>query len=86
MSQLVYVLIDAIEGKAGQLAQTLRDQPGVKVVDLLEGPPNVIVMLQARSRQKLAELTNQALVSVEAVCCRDSLTAKPITNDDNRGG
>ena len=62
MSDRVYVLIDAIEGQVGQVAQTLRDQPGVKVVDLLEGPPDVIVMLQARSRQKLAELTNRALV------------------------
>ena len=56
------MLIDAVEGKAGQIAQMLRGQPGVKMVDLLEGPPDVIMMLQARSRQKLVELTNQALV------------------------
>ena len=56
------MLIDAVEGKAGQIAQMLRGQPGVKMVDLLEGPPDVIMMLQARSRQELVELTNQALV------------------------
>jgi len=62
VSKRVYVLIDAVEGKAGQIAQMLRGQPGVKMVNLLEGPPDVIMMLQARSIQKLAELTNQALV------------------------
>ena len=78
MSERVYVLIDAIEGKAGQVAQTLRDQSEVKVVDLLEGPPDVIVMLQAHSRQKLAELTNRALASVEAAT--ENLQVLPVQN------
>ena len=74
----MYVLIDAIEEKVGQLAQMLRDQPGVKVVDLLEGPPDVIVMLQAHSKQKLAELTNRALAPVQAVT--EHLQVLPVQN------
>jgi hypothetical protein len=65
MNERVYVLIDATEGKAGQVVQVLRGQPGVEMVDLLEGPPNVLVMLQARSIRKLADLTNRALASAE---------------------
>ena len=67
MSKRVYMLIDAVEGKAGQIAQMLRGQPGVKMVDLLEGPPDVVVMLQAHNRQKLAELTNRALAAVDSM-------------------
>ena len=81
VSERVYVLIDAIEGKAGQLAQTLRDQPGVTMVDLLKGPPDVIVMLQARSRQKLAELTNKTFASVEKMA--DTWQLLPVQNGRN---
>jgi len=82
MNERVYVLMDAIEGKAGQVAQMLRDQPGVKMVDLLEGPPDVIVMLQAHSRQKLAELTNRALASVDSMT--GDLQVLPVQNDTVR--
>jgi hypothetical protein len=56
----------------------LRGQPGVKMVDVLEGPPDVIVMLQARSRLELAELTSQALVSVESMT--EDLKVLPVQN------
>ena len=78
MSERVYLLIDATEGKAGQVAQVLRGHPRVNLVDLLEGPPDVIVMLQARSRLELAELTNQALVSVESMT--EDLKVLPVQN------
>jgi len=67
VSERVYVLTDAIEGKAVQVAQMLRGQPGAKMIDLLEGPPDVAVILQARSRHKLAELTNRALSLVDSM-------------------
>ena len=78
MSERVYLLIDAIEGKGGQVAQTLRGHPGVKMLDLLEGPPDVIVMLQALSRQKLAELTNLALASVDSMT--EGMQVLPVQN------
>jgi hypothetical protein len=41
--------------------------PGVVIVDALEGPPDVIMVVEASERQKLAELTIRALASVETV-------------------
>ena len=67
MNTRVYVLIDSVEGKAHEVLMILRGKPGIAFVDLLEGPPDIIVMLQARNRQSLAELTNHALASVEAM-------------------
>ena len=81
MSEGVYILIDVTEGKAGQVAETLRGQPGVKMIDLLEGPPDVVVILQARSRQKLAELTNRALALVENIT--EGIQVLPVQNEQN---
>ena len=60
-----YVLLNIVDGKASQVAQTLRGKDGVKVVDVLEGQPNLILMIQAHNRQRLADLTNRALASVD---------------------
>ena len=62
-----YVLLNIVDGKAGQVTQTLRGKAGVKMVDVLEGPPNVIMMIQARDRQRLADLTNWALAAVDTM-------------------
>ena len=89
MSARVYILLDVMEGKSDQVARTLRGEPGVTTVDLLEGLPNVIVVLQARGRRKLAELTIRALASVETVTeglqllptrdeCNSSVLTKPL--------
>ena len=67
MANRVYILLDAIEGKADQVAETLRVSAGMKMVDVLEGQPNVIMMIQARDRGQLAKLTNRALASVETM-------------------
>jgi len=81
VNERVYVLIDAIEGKSGQVAKMLRGQPGVKMVDLLKGPPDIIVMLQAHSRLKLAELTDRALTSIETMI--DNQQLLPVQNKCN---
>lgn len=65
MGTKVYVLLDVIEGKLEQVVQTLPGKPGVVEVDLLEGSPNVMVVVEAPERKKLAEWTIQALASVE---------------------
>ena len=62
-----YMLPDIADGKPGQVVRVLRDKPGVVMADLLEGPPDVIVVVEASERQKLAEFTIQALASVEAM-------------------
>ncbi len=45
----------------------MRGKPGVVKADLLEGPPDVIVVVEASNRQELAELTMQVLASVETM-------------------
>ena len=67
MSAKVYVLLRVKEGKSEQVVQTLRSKAGVQLLDVLEGPPDIIMMIQARERRRLAELTVKALASVENI-------------------
>jgi DNA-binding Lrp family transcriptional regulator len=67
MGSKVYILLDVIEGRLEQVVQTLRGKPGVAEVDLLDGSPNIIMVVEAPKRKKLAERTIQALASVETM-------------------
>ncbi len=78
MSARAYVLLDVRGEKAEHVAQTLRSRPGVAIADLLEGPPDVFLMVEAPSRQKLAELTVGALASVESMT--EDLCLLPVHN------
>lgn len=60
-----YVLMDVAEGKCEQVTQTLANNPGVTMVDRLEEPPQVIMVVQAAEQRKLAELTVDAVSRVE---------------------
>lgn len=50
-----------------QIASILKTKAGVITVDVLDGYPNLIAILEAESRQELAELTAQAIDSVETM-------------------
>jgi hypothetical protein len=65
MSARVYVLLDTVNGKSEQVTQVLRGKPGVILAEPLEGSPDVIMVVEAPRREKLAKLTNEALASVE---------------------
>jgi hypothetical protein len=67
MSVRAYVLLHLAKGNPALVAQALRRKPGVLMADPLEGPPDVIVVVEAPERQKLANLTVQALSSVETM-------------------
>ena len=67
MSDKAYILLDIVAGKAEQVTEVLRENPGVVMVDALEGPPDVIIVVEAVERQQLARLTVQALASVETM-------------------
>jgi hypothetical protein len=67
MSDRAYILLDIADGKAEQVTKVLRESPGVVMADALEGPPDVIIVMEAPERQQLAELTIQALASVETM-------------------
>ena len=66
MSPRVYVLLDVIAGKSGWVARTLRQQSGVLLADEIEDSHQVIMVLEAPGRQRMAKLTIQALSSVES--------------------
>ena len=67
MSHRVYILLDIVDGKSEEVAQSLWDRPGVVKADLLEGSPDLLVICEAFNRQRLAELTIEALTEVEQV-------------------
>ena len=67
MSAKAYVLLNVVHEKQEQVVRALRGKPGVLMVDVVEGPPDVVVVVGARGRQKLAKLTIQALALVEAI-------------------
>ena len=67
MSARAYVLLDIDNRRVRDAADTLRNARGVRAVDILEGSPNLVIVVQARSRQRLAEITNEALASVESM-------------------
>ena len=65
MRSKAYIFIDATEGKVDEALMTLREKPGITLVDYVEGPPDIIMLAEAEECQKLAELTIRALTSVE---------------------
>jgi hypothetical protein len=67
MSAKAYVLLNVVHEKQEQVVRALRGKLGVLMVDVVEGPPDVVVVLEARNRQKLAKRTVQALALVETM-------------------
>ncbi len=63
----VYALLDIAHGKAHEVADMLRNRPGVVLVDPLKGPPDLIMVIEASAREELVSLTLQALNSVESM-------------------
>jgi hypothetical protein len=67
VSDRVYVLLDIVDGKSEEVAQSLWGKPGVVKADLLEGSPDLILICEAMNHRKLAKLTVEALAVVEQV-------------------
>ena len=65
MAARAFVLLSANDGDLEKMAQTLRQQIGVKMVDILEKPYGAIVLFEAPERRKMADLTIQALAAVQ---------------------
>ena len=60
-----YVLLSTRNGDADFVASVVRRQPGVVMVDQVEGLADVIFAVKASSRKRLAELTVHAISEVE---------------------
>jgi len=67
MTNKVYVLLKIKEAKCEQAVRVLRRKPGVRILDVLEGAPNLVMMIVAPDRRQLAELTIDAITSVEEI-------------------
>ena len=74
-----YVLLDIQENKSKEVAKALRNKPGVVAVDIVEGPPDVVAVLEASERLKLAETTMHVLESVETLV--DCVSLLPVQDD-----
>jgi len=65
MCARIYVLIDAADERADEMLATLRHRPGITQVDRVEGPPDIIMIMEADEVRELATMTVQAMASVE---------------------
>ena len=66
MSVRAYVLLDVMKGQAAHVARALKSEDGVRMVDVLETPPDVMMVVGAPGLPELVDLTIRALVCVEA--------------------
>jgi hypothetical protein len=65
MSDRAYLLLDVADGKTNHVIEQLRRIAGIRIVDVLEGKPDVVAVVEAPERYRLAELTIQVISSVE---------------------
>ena len=78
MSDRVYILLDVMDGKADQVAEKLRHIAGIRIVDVVEGQPDVIAVVEAPARHRLGEITMWVISSVETMI--EDLKLLPVRN------
>ncbi len=67
MSARVYVLFEIVDGNCEYAVQMLRSKIGVVFVDWLEGRPDIIAMVEAPNRQRLAEAMMPVIGCVDGI-------------------
>ena len=67
MSFKAYVIMDSPSEKTATMVRALRKKPGVVSVDLVEDSPQIILVVEAQERKRLAELTVQAISSADSM-------------------
>jgi hypothetical protein len=60
-----YVLLHSAENHRRQAVKILQRQAGVVAADLVEGPPDIVLIIEANDRQELATVLVKAMASVE---------------------
>jgi hypothetical protein len=81
MSAKVYMLLNVSNGNSIQVLETLKCQKGVIAADMLEGPPDIVLVIAAPDRQKLADRAIRAIASVEDVI--ENIRLLPTTMDSD---
>ena len=84
MSARAYVLLDVVQGDPAEVVRALRGRTGVIMADVIEGPPDVVMVVEARGRHRLAELTIEALSAVENMT--GDLKLLPVSANGSRYG
>jgi hypothetical protein len=64
MNLRAYIFMDVAHGAASDVLRMLKGKPSIASVDCVEGPPDVIVVVEAEEPQRLAEVAVNALTSV----------------------
>jgi hypothetical protein len=67
MSVRAYLLLEITGGNCEYAVQTLQSKTGVVIVDWLEGRPDIIVMVEAPDRQRLAETMMPVIGSIDGI-------------------
>jgi DNA-binding Lrp family transcriptional regulator len=59
MATKAYILIETAVGKTREVAQQLRKVPGMKSVDVVTGPYDVIALIEARDIASIGEMVTE---------------------------
>ncbi len=81
MKSRLYLLLETANGHPEKVAQVLRPNSGVVAVDVVEGEPDVIAVMEAEDRQELAQLLVQAISCVEDTT--EDVRILPVRDDSN---
>ena len=65
MNSRVYMLLDILENKSAHAMQMLQTLKGVIATDMLEGHPNLLVIVEANDRQNLVDKMMPVLDSLD---------------------
>lgn len=93
MSTRVFVLLELVNVDSTRVARILRIKPGVAMVNLLEGPPDLILAIEAPERLKAGKYLMEVLDSVNGftenlrilpVC--EPVEERPLTEDKPNSG
>jgi hypothetical protein len=67
MSVRAYVLLEIVDGNCEYAVRMLQSKIGVVLVDWLEGRPDIIAMIEAPTRQMLAETMMPVIGCVDGI-------------------
>lgn len=67
MSARVYILVDLVHADSAQVAQNLQGKLGVVEIDVLDGRPRIMMVIEASERLKAAEYLVDVLNSMDGV-------------------
>ena len=67
MTEKAYLLVDAVKDKADNILNVLPGQPGISIVERVDGPPDVVIVAEASEPLTLARLVIQAMSAIDTL-------------------